>query len=621
MKLSDKIAGFSRTDLSIDRFELHLVRETQAVKVHQSHYVLPLVIIVALVYVFSLWNDAPRFQLVVWESLIVLAACFRAYICNRIEKHLGKAEIQELYSNELWLFYTSFFSTFVIGSGFWWICIDGTDRTVFAVTLLCCMYAIGTTINSSVRFNNFPVLLLANLGQGILFLSGIGRSPNPEVSAALISISLILIQFGRKNSQVFTDSIRIRDKIRKQNLKLENDKNIVEQALTSEQQAKALAIEANEDKSRFLAAASHDLRQPLHAMGFFLASLKKNISSEKAMQIVDEIEETSDALKGQFSSLLELSKLDSGAVEAQFAEFRLDTLLHSLVKSVHQDALKKGLYVALETEPLSVNSDKLLLERVIRNLLLNAIRYTEIGSISVATECVTAGVRLRISDTGPGIAPKDKEKIFDDFFQTDNPARSPGEGSGLGLAIVRRISPLLRLDIQLESTLGEGTTFDILIPDVSSIKQQMPIEVGPDRGHSLDAAIENLNILIVDDDPRILEAISSLIETWRCRPYAATSAQEARDILQRIPEIDFAIVDDMLGKHESGLELADYLSTKLSNQPIIVTGNVLPQRLQEIRRHGFRVFQKPMGPRELQDAIASRANRQTPMRESGSTSN
>jgi signal transduction histidine kinase len=452
--------------------------------------------------------------------------------------------------------------------------------------MLCCLYAIGTTINSSVRFHNFPVLLLANLGQGILFLSGVGRSADPEISAALISITLILIQFGRKNSEIFAESIRTREEIHQKNLELED---------------------ANADKSHFLAAASHDLAQPLHAMGLFIANLKNNIDNPEILKTVDNLNEANLMLTSQYDNLVKLSKLDLGKVVAHKTRVRLDRLLERLVKSVNIAATEKGLRLVLQTDPLELFTDKQRLEESIRNIVLNGIRYTEKGSVSITTRKNPNGIHVLISDTGPGIAKEEQKKIFDVFYQTHNPARTPGEGRGYGLAIVKKNAELLGLEINLKSDPGEGSTFDLFIPHTDQVVD--PADKGSNPVESIKTvrAFKNLNILVVDDDPGILEALSAVIRDWKCFPLLASSTEEAQAIIDNESRIDFAIVDDMLGKNESGLELAEHLSTRIFNRPIVVTGNVLPDRQSEIEKRGFRVFHKPLSEAVLHQAIATRS--------------
>jgi len=597
-KIANTIVGYSRAELDTDPFARHLVRETQEVKIHQSQNVLPLLFVQCFVYIFFLWNEAPRSNLVIWVLLVTLAGLHRTYICKKIEKKLKTARSKELYSNELWLFFSSINNTLIAGSGFWWIGIYGSDRAVFAITLLCCIYAIGTTINSSAKFNNFPILIIANLGQGILFLSAMAQHPDPIASVGLIVISIFLIQFGKRNSEIFTESIRIRDEIRQQNIKLEKDKNIIKQAL-------ATAKEANEDKTRFLAAASHDLRQPLHAMTLFLACLRQTVSNSNSIEIIDKIEETSNTLRDQFNSLLDLSKFDAGVVETNITNIHFDTFLYNIIDGVREEAKTKHLELIIETIPVSINTDTLLLERLIRNLILNAIRYTDQGRILISTKIVSNGVHLIISDTGRGISKEDQEKIFDDFYQINNPSRSRDKGSGLGLAIVKRISNILNLNIKLNSKVGEGSTFDVFFPKKNESIQHTENMQIVDEAIDNECSIENLNIMVVDDDPNIKEALSRLIETWKCTPFLASSLQDASNLIDNNEKIDFAIIDDMLGINETGLQLADFLSTKIRYKPIIVTGNVLPERLLAIENQGYKVFQKPVDVRKLRQEIAS----------------
>ena len=226
-------------------------------------------------------------------------------------------------------------------------------------------------------------MIFANLGQGVLFLSGVGRSANLEVSATMIGIALLLIQFGRRNSQVFTESIHIRDKIRKQNIDLER---------------------AIDDKSNFLNAASHDMGSPLSAMGIYLESLEKYIPSGKAKKDLEKIYKASEELNDLCNILLDLSKFDAKALEPHFTEFRLDEILNDIVDGVEKDAKIKELTIHLISDAVSIISDKFNIERLIRNLVENAVNYTEKGSIRIETKSAPAGFHLIISDTGPGIS-------------------------------------------------------------------------------------------------------------------------------------------------------------------------------------------------------------------------
>ena len=598
MNILDYFTGFFLQKGRPGHIKEILLRETQAVRVSQSHKALYLVAVTGPVYIWALWNDAPRVNLVLWIGVIAATSCLRTLLSGRIEHGLSEASVDVLYRNEFWLFVSSVLNTIVVGSGFWLVCLPGTDRAVLAVTLLSCIYAIGTTINSSIQFSTFPVYLLANLGQGIAFFLLSSQSAEPEISMALLSIMILLIQFGKRNAQVFSESITSREEIRQQNEKLAQDKVIIEQALSA-------ATEANEDKSRFLAAASHDLRQPLHAITLFLASLRSSVSTDKSYMILDRIEDAVHTLSSQFNSLLDLSKFDAGVVEANYSDFDLANLLQSIYENVLPDAKQKGLELRLETSHINIHSDILLLDRLLRNIVLNAIRYTNEGRVVVSTRKLPGMVTVSVLDTGPGIPKIVHRKIFDDFYQHNNPARSKDQGSGLGLAIVKRISVLLKLEVSLESTEDSGTVFSVNIP----LAEEASEIIEPVHRHGMsDASMKSLDgvrILAVDDNPDILEALGQLLSDWGCAVSKAQSPEAALQIMNE-GDIDFALIDDMLGEHETGLDLAINLANNIPKSRILViTGNVLPNRLSTIREHGFSVFLKPLDPQILFEELSS----------------
>ncbi len=582
---------------NLDKGAKHLMRETQLVRVHLSHQALPLIAVTGIVYVTSLWNDAPSYQLLVWISTIFVLAVIRTLTCMRIERHIDDIDEATLSRYEHWLFWTSLASTSVVGSGYWWVCIEGSTRTVFAVTMLTCIYAIGTTINSSIQYRVFPFLLLTNLGQGIAFFSGLGGKPDVAVAVALVAITMLLLRFGKRNAEIFSESISMRDLNIEQNRKLEQDKKLIEQALKD-------AHEANQAKSRFLAAASHDLRQPLHALSLFLGTLRQIEKSDGSIELIEKIDETSGVLRDQFNSLLDLSKFDAGGVEIDETKFRLDSLLGLVVDGSRLEAENKGLKISLSAPPVFTRSDELLIERLLRNLVTNAVRYTESGSVSVLCMVIDEDCVISIIDTGPGIESTDQQRIFEDFTQLHNPARKRNEGSGLGLAIVRRIAKLLDLKLKIISTKGHGSKFEFALPYVNSPESQLA--PAAEEQSTAETKPQMLSVLIVDDDPYITDAMSRQLSAWGHRATASTTYRGTLEIIEDNHIFDFAFLDDMLGEGSSGLELANLLREKgIANNIYIVTGNVLQERQKQIRDAGFQVFLKPLETNTFLKIISS----------------
>lgn len=597
MSVLDRITGFSRYEQALDPQLLSQTLESQRVRVYQSHKALWLVLGSGLVYIYGLWNEVPPVNLLIWIGLIALLALGRVMVCRYVERRLLFTSVPDLYRNEVLLYASSLLSTIVVGSGYWWVCLQGSDRAVFAVTLLSLIYAIGTTINSSIHYRGFPLLLLTNLGQGIVFLSFFRSPADIEISASMLAIMLLLIQFGRRSADVFAESIRIRDENREQNIKLEKDKLIIEKALN-------VARKANEEKNRFMAAASHDLRQPLHAMTLFLGSLRHMGGDERTRELIDKIDETSSILHEQFNSLLDLSKFDAGVITADHTEFRLDALLKNIVDGVMPEAQSKKIALHLYASPVTIRSDMLLLERMLRNLIVNAVRYTDKGSVSIQTRRQRSGLNLSIIDTGIGIAPEDQQKIFRDYYQVSNKARNKGKGSGLGLAIVKRIAALLEMKLTLKSEPGSGSTFSVHMPARTIIDDADDSALPGRPEQSADESLEEVRVLVVDDDAAILDAVTGLLRSWGCHVSGAASPEQLERLMATETDFELVLLDDMLHDEVSGLDIAQQLSLRLPRQRIIMaTGNVSAPRLAEIRDAGFKVLIKPVDYYVLRQAL------------------
>lgn len=597
MALLDHITGFSRYEQALEPRQLSMTLESLRVRVFQSHKALWLVSASALVYVVMLWGETASLPLLAWFGLIVLLALARVWVCGYVESTLQSATVPLLYRNEILLYAHSLVSGAVVGSGYWWIGFGSGDRVVFAITLLSMIYALGTTVNSSIHFRGFPLLLFANIGQGVLFLSFFRSPADPGASVAMLAMMILLVQYGKRNASVFEESIRIRDESRAQNVKLEKDKLIIGKALN-------VARKANEEKNRFMAAASHDLRQPLHAMTLFLGSLRHMAAGDRERELIDKIDETSNLLHEQFNSLLDLSKFDAGVVTADEVEFRLDTLLKNIVDGVSPEAHQKKLTIQLYSPIVMIRSDMLLMERMIRNLIVNAVRYTEKGSVYVQVRRQRSDLVISIVDTGIGIATEDQQKIFRDYYQISNKARTKGKGSGLGLAIVKRIAALLNFKVNLKSTLGAGSTFNIFIPGGVLLKVSES-QVEKNLGIEADSAVlEGVRVLVVDDDPVNLDAMTGLLRTWGCHAMGAATPEQVERLLVHDNSFDLVLMDDMLNDEVTGFDIARNLPATLSpGRVIMVTGNVSAARLFEIRDGGFELLTKPVDYYVLRETL------------------
>jgi two-component system, sensor histidine kinase len=598
VNILEKITGFSRDDQELEPLLLSQIVESQRTRVYQSDRALILVLVSSVFYIGGLWSEVDATRLLVWFGLIIGLAICRVLICRRVEQRLAHSTVPVLYRNELMLYFSSLLSTLVVGSGYWWIAVGSDERVIFAVVLLTLIYAIGTTINSSIQYRGFIWLLVANLGQGIFFLLLVMDPADTEAGVATLAIAILLSEFGKRNAAVFNDSIRIRQENREQNIRLEKDKLIVEKSLN-------VARKANEEKNRFMAAASHDLRQPLHAMTLFLGSLRHTVTDSRTHELLDKIDETSAILHEQFNSLLDLSKFDAGVVTADESRFRLDLMLKTIADGAMHDAQAKNVNLHLYTVPVVVNSDMLLMERLLRNLINNAVQYTDNGSVSIQMRRQRTGLVVSVIDTGIGISLEDQDNIFRDYYQGSNKARSKGKGSGLGLAIVKRIAALLSFKITLKSQPGAGSTFSVHIPQSALAEAPDALDVNEDEAGTVQMDFAGLRILIVDDDASILDAMTGLLRTWGCSVISASSPEQVGRLLSYESDFDLIMMDDMLHDDVMGLDIAMRLSQKIPKQRIMMaTANAAGARLAEIKAAGFEVLVKPVDYEVLRRAIA-----------------
>ncbi len=357
------------------------------------------------------------------------------------------------------------------------------------------------------------------------------------------------------------------------------------------------AERANFAKSRFLAAASHDLRQPMHALGLFVAELAERLRGSEHRALIGQIEESVGAMENLLDALLDMSKLDAGGVSARLSEFALQPLLSRIVEDFAADALQRGLRLKLRPTELWVETDPLLFERVIANLLSNAVRYTQRGGVLVAVRRRGDRVRIEVRDSGPGIPDEAHDMIFEEFYQLRNPARVRGHGLGLGLAIVRRLTKLLGHDVWVRSSPGRGSVFAVEIPRVSHIGRAIK-ESPPD---SMPARL-SMFVVVIDDDEGSRTSIAGLLTSWGCEVLCAATLSEARDAMRHYDRAPGLILCDFrLAAVASGIDVLDALLAEQGTgvSAALVTGDTDPQVRRMAAARGYPVLYKPVRPARL----------------------
>jgi len=355
---------------------------------------------------------------------------------------------------------------------------------------------------------------------------------------------------------------------------------------------------ANDEKTRFLAAASHDLRQPIHALALFVGQLKADAESPQAPALLERIERSVEALEELLEALLDLSKLDVGAVIPQPKPFAVYPYLSRLVADFRPTAEAKGLALTLVPTTLWVCSDPLLLERILRNLVANAIRYTTDGRILIVCRRRGERVDLVVADTGLGIAPEHLPHVFQEFYQAGPLQGGLTKGLGLGLAIVKRLSVLLDHRIAMESVIGKGTIVRIQVPRTAP---QARDDATP---AAFTPGLHGTRVLVVDDEASARDAIQGLLAQWGCEVIAVAGADEA--VAQaRICRPDLVLCDLNLADGDSGVRVVDRLRSEQGPglACAFITAESAPERLSEARARGHPIAFKPTKPAKLRALI------------------
>jgi len=358
---------------------------------------------------------------------------------------------------------------------------------------------------------------------------------------------------------------------------------------------------AGRAKTRFLASASHDLRQPMHALSLFSAALATRKLEADTSEIVDNINASVEALAYELDGLLDISKLDAGVVVVNRSSFSLSALLGRLLDEFSPLAAKRGISMRLECpEPALVHTDGTLLERIVRNLVSNAINHN--SGCTLLLEARRAGDRWRlvVQDTGCGIDPAQHEAIFEEFYQLENRERDRSKGLGLGLSIVRRLSDLLDIDMQFRSAPGLGTEFSFTIDAVEHATTAAPGENPEPRSADL---LNSLAVLIVDDEKSVREGMSALLKSLGCKVITADSTESAVSAAAA-DEPDIALVDSRLRGDDSGFAAIEQLRAIYPGLPaIIISGDTAPERLLAFDRAKIPVLVKPVLVGPLREAL------------------
>ncbi len=426
----------------------------------------------------------------------------------------------------------------------------------------------------------------------------VGDGPHIALGIILAAVAFAILSFGRSYNRLLVSALhsRFRNEAMARELAGQNAQLAA---------ARALAEQASRVKTQFFAAASHDLRQPLHAMGLFAAALEEKVRDPGVRRVVESINSSVQALEGLFNELLDFSQTDAGAIRPQLSHFSLDAGFRRLADEFGAEARAKGLQLLIHGEAPVVFSDAVLLERILRNLLSNAVRYTLAGRISLSASGTPDGlVRIAVRDTGIGIRPEDQSRIFDEFVQLANSGRTSKKGLGLGLVIVKRLCDLLGYRITLESECGMGSTFWLDVPmGAAALHEEAP----PEERRRTD--LSGKLIVVVDDEESIVNGMSVLLRGWGAEVIGSLTGEDVLEAVHRNEQLpDLIIADYRLAGTAAGTDVIARLREALDPEiaAVLVTGSTGLETIAEAVKREFAILLKPVLPDRLRQVIEER---------------
>lgn len=426
----------------------------------------------------------------------------------------------------------------------------------------------------------------------VLYLLWVQRWPAVVGAVLLTGVAGGLLWVGGHLARSGRSMWRLQQEVRQEMATLiEHERTRMAKAI----QDATLVEMANTEKTRFWSAASHDLKQPVHALGLYTALLRKDPPDTERRELIEHITSCVSSLTGLFDAILGVTHAETAHLQAKPAAFPLQRVIDQVLIQLRPSAAARGLNLRTVRTSLWVNADPAVIERILGNLLSNAIRYTDQGKILVGVRRRPGACSLVVADTGVGLAAHDQGRIFDDFFQVSNPERQRDKGYGLGLSTVHRLCAALDYDIEVQSVPGKGSLFAVTLPlDSPTAAEEVQEPV-----HTLES---DLNVLFVEDDPLVRDAMNRMLKDWGVRVSMCACGDEAMAILsQEFDKRWHVLLDYTLADNETGLQVADRIRTIIGDSPVIslVTGEDDPAIDQQAQVRGITVLHKPLKPIRL----------------------
>jgi two-component system, sensor histidine kinase len=529
-----------------------------------------------------------------WSAFVVTCA-----LCHIL---LGRAYSRSRAHSDQWRKWAVWFSliSFAEGMAWGWAPIGLATGDRFEVQLIVVVVTAAVAEGAIVAFAAYlPAFYALFFPATLPYALASAASSNPVERLTSLLMLIFIAAFaalGYTTNRSFKQIVGLRIRTQAMALDLQKQKDIAERE-------REVAVEANRAKSSFLAAASHDLRQPIHALGMFVGALRGVPMAPEGRRIIQQIEASTAAMDSLFSALLDISKLDAGVVTVEKQAFAIGPVLERLCHDHQEEARAKGVSLVLEQCSAIVWTDPVLIERVLRNLVSNAARYTDRGRIVIGCRRRGAAIAVQVIDTGPGIPLNEQKRVFQEYYQLSNPHRDSTKGLGLGLAIVRRLTSLLDCGLALDSEPGRGSRFEVTIP---LAEHQSPV-AEPEPAIASLAPAKGL-VVVIDDEPAVLDATLSLLTGWGYDVVAVGGGDEAILRLSTDPAKPALILCDYrLRDGESGLVVIERIRAKYNETipAILITGDTAPDRLAEAKASGLLLMHKPVPNSKLRAAIVN----------------
>ena len=368
-------------------------------------------------------------------------------------------------------------------------------------------------------------------------------------------------------------------------------------------QAREAADRANQAKSRFLATASHDLRQPLQSLALLNGALRRLVDHPDAREAVAHQDKSIEAMSRLLNALLDISKLESGAVKPQPTDFTLESLFEQLRHEFSSVASDKGLQLQVVAAEAPIHTDPALLGQILRNLVSNAFKYTQKGAVTLTSQRLPRGVRIEVTDTGVGIAADQLALIFDEFYQVGVPTNSARDGYGLGLSIVQRLVKLLGLNLVVRSEVGRGSVFSLELP----LGRASHAVAEPASPAPVARPAAAPTVLLVEDDPAVRDATRMLLKVEGYRVLSTSTLAEARALAIQHPHIDLLVTDYHLSAGETGTQVIEALRKETGKplKAVLITGDTSAAVKELQRDERLRLASKPIHAEQLLSLLKS----------------